>query len=149
MDLNNNRIDAELAKEGVWVPLDDADLLIAQWLNANHREFIQKATQPHRRAMQMGTMSKEAEERIEVLGIAKTVLLDWRNLQDGGADIEYNEENAVRLLGDPDLVWFRDFVREQAQLLSNFKQEVTQEQIATVGKPSNGGSTGGNVETTS
>ena len=144
MDLNKTRIDTELAKEGVWVPLDgETRLKIAQWLNPHHRKYLQKALDPYKRALRMGTLSDEDSNRIEAEAVAHTVLIDWDNLKDNGVNLEYSKEKATQLLRDPELSWLMDFVREQAENLANFRDEVGAEEIQDVGKPSNLNSIGG------
>ena len=143
MDLNKTRINPDLAIEGTWVPLDDqTELHIAQWLNKKHRDYLQKALDPYQRAIQTKTVDDKTLENIEIKGIANTVLLGWRGLKDNGVEVEYSVQKAIEYLGDESLQWFRDFVRDQAQDMTNFRDEITEEAIESVGKPSNGGSTG-------
>lgn len=143
MDLSETRTDEHLAKDGVWVPLDgETKLCIAQWLNHNHRQYLQKALDPYKRALATKTMKDDVMEDLEIIGIAKCVLLGWEGLTDNGKPVEYSEGAAIKYLGDPTLRWFRDFVTEQAQDISNFRAAVAEEAIEAVGKPLSGGSIG-------
>lgn len=136
MDLKKTRVDVDRATEGVWVDLDsETRLKIAQWLNPRHRAHVQKALEPHKRALRMETMDDKLMDKLEVQGIAETVLVGWEGLVENGEEIAYSTDEAVRLLSDPELKWFRDFVREQADDLSNFRNKVEEEEVDAVGKP--------------
>lgn len=150
MDLKKTRIDSNLATDGVWVPLDDSTKLkIAKWLNDRHKKYLQNALDPYKRALQFGTMDEAVAERLEIEAIANAVLVGWKGLLDGGKLVEYSTKEAVRLLSDPELGWFRDFVREQAQELANFREKELEAEVEAVGKPSSGNSTGVRVAATS
>lgn len=143
MDMRKTRVNTELAKEGVWVPLDDASRLkIAQWLNPQHKKYIQNALDPYQRALRTGTMDPIVSERIEAEAIAHTILLDWENMEDGGVPVPYSVEQAARWLRDPEISWFTEFVKEQSMNMKNFRDAVLDAEIESVGKPSNGNSTG-------
>lgn len=150
MDLKKTRIDSNLATDGVWVPLDDStQLRIAKWLNERHKKYLQKALDPYKRALQFGTMDESVAERIEIEALANTVLVGWEGLLDGGKPVEYSAKEAVRLLSDPELGWFRDFVREQAQELANFREKALEAEVEAVGKRSSGSSAGVRVASSS
>lgn len=143
MDLKKTRIDTDLAKDGVWVPLDaETRLKIAQWLNPNHRKYLQRLLDPHKRALRLDNMDQSLMEQMEADAIAKAVLVGWEGLKDNGKELKYSHAEAMRLLTDPELTWFLDFVREQAQSLSNFRDAEVEDEVEAVGKPSSGSSIG-------
>lgn len=139
MDLDKARLDTGKTTYGVWVELDgETSLRIAQWLNPHHARYVQKLLDPYKRAINMGTLDDETSERLEVDALAETVLLDWKGLKEGGKELPYSKQTAVRLLSDPSLSWLLSFVKQQAQDTANFRKEVEDKEVEDVGKPLSG-----------
>ena len=138
MDLSKNRVDLDLATAGVWVPLDDGRLKIAQWMNESQRAYIAKRMEPYNRtkATSRGkNIEEEIAEDILMESVARHVLVGWENMSDGGAELVYSTANAKRLLADKSLRWFYEYVVEQAQDIGNFMQEELEQELEAVGKP--------------
>ncbi len=91
--------DPEKENEGIWSDLGAGfEVLVARTGNKNYKRLVAKLSKPHVQAFKARTIEGEVLEEITMEAIAKTVLLDWKNLQgDDGKDIPYSPEKAVEL----------------------------------------------------
>lgn len=135
MDIKKTRTNKEREENGVWVDFDDeTSLLIARYMNPHHKKFSKKAMSPLKRQMRANTLPDKTYDAIEVKGMANHVLLDWKGMKDNGKKLAYSVKEAERLLGDPALDWFADFVREVSQDISLYREEEIEEAANNLGK---------------
>ena len=101
--------DEKAELNGVWVGLGDnedgteIEVLLSRTSDANkpYKKAIRKAVAPISRQLEMETISEEKSESIFRSVFATKVLLGWRNVRDeDDNEIEYNKENAIKLLTD-------------------------------------------------
>lgn len=107
MDLSKEfGIDDDLAESGRWFKVDDdgTELLIAALPNRAYDRFLEL---PRRRAQEINKMVPNAviEE-----ALAKTILLDWKNVTYQGESLEPTEANRLSML--------RKFWRFQNQVVT-------------------------------
>ena len=139
MDLNEHRLDENKEIDGVWVPLDTTtEIKVARFLNTNHRKYINKAMEPYRKLNRAGKVPEDVSEKIEIEAIAKTILLDWSGLTEKGKEVKYSTEEAVRILSNKKYSWFLDFVRETANDMELYNEEVVAEGEENIKKLSTG-----------
>lgn len=103
--------------------------------NTAFTKALEKATRPHRKAIQTGSLSNEVADRLYKEVFADTVVLGWENVTgpDGEA-LEFSRENVLKLFNDlPDL--FAD-LREQASNAALFREEVLEADLGNSGKSS-------------
>jgi len=110
-----------------YIPYEQtATIRVAKAGNVSHRRYIRNQAQANRKKLRKGTLSQDVQDRIEIRGVAKFILLDWSGFsqpgEDGGAiAFPYSEENAfVMLSNDED---FLNFVAEIAQDEELFEDE--------------------------
>ena len=116
--------------EGVWIeygPNDDGTIPAFKLArisrnNKKYTKMLEKETRPHRRAIELNTMSDEQAEAITTRVFVRSVLLDWRNVQNAeGNTIAFTEQNAVALFNElPDLY---DDLNAKARNASLFRDE--------------------------
>jgi hypothetical protein len=96
-------------------------------VNKRYTKALERATRPHRRAIEMETMNNELAERLFREVFVDTVLLDWRNVQDReGKKLAFNRENALKLLTDlPELY---DDLQEKAKKASLFRDDASEKE---------------------
>jgi hypothetical protein len=100
--------------EGAWVR-------IARIGNPDYERVLTAASKPYRLQIQRGTLDSKIQDKLYIEVIAKTVLLDWGGLTDNGKKLDYNHDNAVKMLTDyPD---FLEFIVAEANRLENFKTQ--------------------------
>jgi len=139
MELNEQRVDDSLEVDGVWVDIDDeTSLLIARYQNPKHKEYLRKRLEPYKRMIRMGKLSNDVAEKIEREAMAKYILLGWRGMKEGGAELLYTSDNALRLLSEPALAWFYDLVRDLADDLSLFREQLLEDGVDNIKKSSSG-----------
>ncbi len=127
MDLSAFRTSRRRELEGTWVPLDGAEdgasIKLARVGNPKYRELMQTRLKPFRRAMRAGTLPDDTLERVTTEVLADSVVLDWRNLLLDGEKIPYSRDATIRLLSDPDLRDFRDFIVEAASDIAHYREQ--------------------------
>lgn len=85
--------------EGVWEPVGgDAELLIAAWNNPAFDKLFSNQPRQVRRRIDRGKMSDEEDRKIMIQIVVDTILLDWKNLTDGGKTVKYTRDNAVSMM---------------------------------------------------
>jgi hypothetical protein len=95
--------------------------------NKKYTKALERATRPHRRAIELETMNNDLAERLFMGVFVDTVLLGWSNVQDReGKNIAFNKENALKLFTDlPELY---DDLQEKAKKASLFREEAIEEE---------------------
>lgn len=95
--------------------------------NKKYTKALERATRPHRRAIELETMNNDLAERLFMGVFVDTVLLGWSNIQDrDGKAIAFNKENALKLFTDlPELY---DDLQEKAKKASLFREEAIEEE---------------------
>lgn len=135
MDLSKEYgIDEELAVSGRWfrVDTDGTELLIAAIPNRAWDRFLE---QPRRLAQELG---KSVSLATLEDALAKTVLLDWKNVSYEGAPLAATEANRLSML--------RKFSRFQAQVTlfagqnKNFQRQADEAEEKNLGNGLNGSS---------
>lgn len=114
MDIFNTfATDPKVEVEGRWVPLAvDAKVLVARAGNPKFTEKMRKLLKQN--SVNLSNKSKENTDLVERLVLeatAETVLLGWEGLTYQGVPLEYNQENAIKLLSIKD---FRSKINELA-----------------------------------
>ena len=137
--------------EGVWT--DDLggglQLRIARLKNPNFRKLYQKLTKPYERQIRNRTLDDATENAILAKCLAKTVLLDWKNMKVAGEIIPYSYEAALKILSDDTLGDFRDQVVDLANEVELFRAEQMEEAEKNLPAGSNGISNGENTSASS
>ena len=110
-------------ENGVWVPLQRdpesgevlAAVKIARHNNKRYRRHIQEGMSKGRE-----TTAKELEDLL-IDGMAQYVIRDWKGITENGEDLPYSVEAAIKILKDPTLGDFRDWVSEESMKMENYK----------------------------
>lgn len=125
--------------EGVWEDLGgDARILVARIGNPKFKAEYRKLPRAMRNRIESGRLTgDDIDEKISTI-LAKTILLDWENLTDGGEDIEYSVENATKMMFEyPN---FRDEVWDFANDTQRFHDEELEEDLGNSSASSDGSS---------
>ena len=109
--------------EGVWVQgPDGAEFLIARMGNESFKKLSQELAKPHRRLIQLGKLDDKVVQEITAEVMARTILLGWKGVKEGGKAIEYSPETAKRwLLAYKD---FAEFISGTAATQSLYQDEL-------------------------
>lgn len=117
--------------EGSWVKLGDAQIKIARLGSPRYQSGVAARLRPHRAEIEAGSMNDKEAMQIEIELLADFIVLDWKNVEFDDAPMPYSRDNAIKALG---LELFRNWVREQARNLENFRTRETKEAVAAVAK---------------
>lgn len=100
--------------------------------NKAFTKALEKATRPHRKAIQTGSLDSATADKLYREVFVDTVVLGWENVTDeNGKPLEFNRENALKVFTDlPDL--FQD-LRDQAANSALFREEVLEEDLGNSG----------------
>lgn len=102
--------------------------------NKNYMKALEKATRPHRRAIELNILDNETADDIFTGVFAETVLIGWKNIKTSDITGDSNDEgyspyskiNATRLLKRlPDLY---DDLQRQASQASTFRDETLEDE---------------------
>lgn len=112
--------DKSLEKEGVWVPYgDDIEFKIARTGNPASKREYQKLIAPYGGSTKVSLIGEKIANKITLKVVAKTLLVDWRNVQENEKTIPYDIEKAFEYLEKyPDLL---SFVMEISQEMAVYK----------------------------
>lgn len=135
MDLNQVKVDADKARNGAWIDVDDTTrLLIARAGGQNFRRTMQKYLLEHREDIANDSFSDDAYRNLLAEIMADCVLLGWEGLTENGEPIEYSKEKAAALLSDPDYEDFFEIVSSYAENIENFRERIDKESEANLKK---------------
>jgi hypothetical protein len=138
LDLGKTFSSSEEKKEGgVWEDFGDgAGLLIASSHNKRFQKMYREVPAGIRAQMNNGSLPDKIARGIMAGIFAKTLLLDWRKISDGGKELTYSEETAkAQLLKYENLA---NFVWERAEDQSRFRDEEIEEEIKNSKSSSSG-----------
>lgn len=95
--------------------------------NKKYTKALEKATRPHRRAIELETMNNDLAERLFMEVFVDTVLLDWKNIRTrDGEELALNKDAAMKLFVElPELY---DDLQEKAKKASLFREETLEEE---------------------
>lgn len=137
------KTDENLETDGIFIEYGETDdgkpvrirIARAGGKNTAFTKALEKATRPHRKAIQSGSMDNATADRLYRDVFADTVVLGWENVTGpDGKPLEFNKENVLKLFQDlPDL--FQD-LREQAANAALFREAVLEEDLGNSGKSS-------------
>lgn len=120
----------EAEQDGIWIeygPNEDGTIpgfKIARAGKGNKKwvKAVERATKPHRRAMELGTLDNAVAEKLMRGVFVEAILVDWRNVNDkDGKPLALNATNANALLEAlPELY---DDLNEKAGKAASFREE--------------------------
>jgi hypothetical protein len=140
------KTDENLETDGIWLEYGQNEkgepirikIARAGGHNSAFLKALEKATRPYRKAIQTGMLDNKTADKLYKEVFADTVVLDWINVEGpDGQPMEFNRENVLKLFEDlPDL--FAD-LREQANNVALFREEVREADLGNSGKSSSMG----------
>jgi hypothetical protein len=114
--------------EGVWFKEEfggETECLIARIGNPEYQKVFNRISKPQRRALRKGTIQDEIAETILIRTMAKTILLDWKNMKENGKVLKYSHDEAFRVLKK--YRDFRDIVSDLANEIEAYRVEDEEE----------------------
>lgn len=139
-NIDARTIDKE--NDGVWAKFKDSEFLIAASGSTDFQRMFARLQLPHRKAIDKKKLDPEIQLDIMARSMAKTMVLDWRDVVDSnGVSVKFDSDAAYRALkGNTE---FREFVTDYATELENYLEEEKVELGESVKESSSGTSTSG------
>ena len=124
--ININNPDKHLEDEGVWVPFKGSQFLLASTGNFRFQKMWARLQLPYRKKIDRGTLDPETALDILAKSLAKTVLLDWKDVTGGDNEsIPYTIENGeLALKNNSDL---REFIQDYSSDIENYREDDKEE----------------------
>lgn len=119
--------DVTITDTGVWRDFGNAKFLIAHISNLTFQRALSRYQQPHRRALENGTLDPKVQRDILCKAMAEGVLMNWQGVTSKitkEAEPFSPKSALVMLKGNAE---FRDFVSAIAAEISNFRQDEAEE----------------------
>lgn len=123
-DLADIELDLSAAEQGVEIEIGDgAFITVGRWGSQRFKAAVQKyagnklSAIQQRARMSRKARSKQDEEAARIMAqiIADSILLGWRGITEGGRELSYSFDEAVRVLMDERYDNFRDLVELEAK----------------------------------
>ena len=126
IELIKTSLDKEL--NGVWVDFAEGiQLKIARARNPKYQELLRDFVEPKRKDIREDKLEINDFNNILLEVRAKTVLLDWKNIEDNeGNTILYSPEKALEFFRDPELKDFLTFVIAVSENADQYKKDLTE-----------------------
>lgn len=118
-DLSDIELDLSAAEQGVEVEVGDgAFITVGRWGSHRFKQAVQKyagnklSTIQNRMRTSRKMRGKQDEEAARIMAqiMAESILLDWRGIKEGGRELQYSFNEAVRILLDERYDNFRELV---------------------------------------
>lgn len=122
MDLREWRTDKDKRENGVWLELGGkAKVKVGYIKSERYRKIYGDLCREHRALLRTG--DADAAENVLNMAIADGLILDWEGLTEDGKKLPYSQENARRIISDPEYKEFRDYIYDYAIQRGNFAEE--------------------------
>jgi len=127
-DINTIKTDLKKEVEGVWTDfVEGIRLKIARARNSKYQEFLRDLVEPYRKDIREEKIEPKDFADILLRVRAKTVLLDWENIEENGKTISYSFEKAVEYFRNPELKDFYNFVIGVSENADSYKKDLVKE----------------------
>jgi len=124
-DINSIKTDSNKEIEGVWVDFElGIKLKIARARNPKYTELLRQLLDPLRVDIRNDKVAVDDFNNILLEVRAKTVLLDWKNIEENGKSIPYSSEKAIEYFKNPDLKDFYVFVVSISENSAQYKKDL-------------------------
>lgn len=127
IELIKTSIDKE--NEGVWVDFAEGiELKIARARNPKYAELLRTLVEPRKVEIRKDKLDLKDFADILLEVRAKTVLLDWKNIEDAeGNSVSYSPEKATEYFKNPELKDFYNFVVAISENADQYKKDLIEE----------------------
>jgi len=132
---NQFETDQDAEKDGIWIEYgENEDGTIPAFkvsrMSKNNKRYskaLDRATRPHRRAIELETLKDDTAERVFMEVFVDTILMDWKNIQTKqGSEIALTKEKALEIFNAlPEL--YED-LQNNARKASLFRQEALEDE---------------------
>jgi len=127
-DINSIKIDLKKEEDGIWIDFAAGiQLKIARARNTKYVELLRNLTEQYRKEIREDKFDAEDFANILLEVRAKTVLLDWKNIEENGKSVSYSVEKAIEYFKNPELKDFYTFVVIISENADYYKKDLIKE----------------------
>ena len=127
-NIESLKTDVNKEQDGTWVDFVlGIRLKIARARNPKYNEMIRKLTEHMRIDMREKRFNYEEFNEVLIKVRAKTILLDWENIDEKGVAIHYSAEKAAEYFRNPELKDFYTFVVAISESAEAYKKDIIEE----------------------
>ena len=124
-DINSIKTSVDKEENGVWVDFAEGiQLKIARARNPKYQEVLRNLIEPHKKDIRDDKLELEDIEVILLEIRAKTILLDWKNIEEDGKAVPYSVAKAMEYFKDPELKDFYVFVVTISENADQYKKDL-------------------------
>lgn len=124
-DINSIKTSVDKEENGVWVDFAEGiQLKIARARNPKYQETLRNLIEPHKKDIRDDKLELEDIEVILLEIRAKTILLDWKNIEEDGKAVPYSVAKAMEYFKDPELKDFYVFVVTISENADQYKKDL-------------------------
>lgn len=147
MDFKKDFADPDLSEDGVWHDYRGGRILLRRMKSKAFVARLNKLRKPFLRLIQKGRFPVEQDNELTRKAIAEAGILNWEGFEDGGKELPYTPETAIRMMETyPE---FEDDVFDMMQTSEAYKNVETEETVKNSRKRSSGSSNTDTKETSS
>jgi hypothetical protein len=127
-DIRKIMTDKDKEVNGVWVEFAEGiKIKVARAGNFKYEQCRDALIEPHTAALRAGTLDKEIQDDILLKARARTILLDWNNIEEDGQEVPYSEAKAEEWFRNPELKDFYNFVVITSQSIDHYRKDLVEE----------------------
>lgn len=128
MDIERIKTDIKKEEEGVWIDFAEGiRLKIARARNIKYMEYLRDLVEPVRGDIRHDKLEAESFAEILLKVRAKTILLDWKNIEEAGKPVLYSVEKAEEYFRNPELKDFYKFVVAVSENADQYKKDLIED----------------------
>jgi hypothetical protein len=122
-NINTLRADLDKQVNGTWFAYEAGiELKIARWGNERFLQVQQQLVEQRKVVLNARELTDEQRLDVNKEAAARTILLDWRHLDEDGVPVGYAPEQALAYFRDPELAAFWTFVFLKSVEEANFRK---------------------------
>ena len=122
-NINALRADLDRQVNGHWFAFEDGiELKIARWGNEKFLAAQKEALERHKVLLNAKELTDEQKLDANMEAASRTILLDWRNVEEDGVAVPYCAEQALAWFRDKELGAFWTFVFLTSVNEANFRK---------------------------
>lgn len=124
-NIRDLQTDKQMEQEGIELSFDHGRFITiarAGGSNRKYRVSLMKAHEPHKRALEYGSLDEDTAQNLLHTVFAESIVLSWKGWKDDdGNELEYSVENVIQLFREAPEIF--SSIRDESEKLSNFARK--------------------------
>jgi len=124
-NIRDLQTDKQMEQEGIDLNFGDGRIVTVARAGGSNRKYrvsLMKAHEPHKTALEHGSLDEDTAVNLLHTVFAESVVLGWQGWKDeDGNDLEYSVENAIQLFREAPEIF--SVIRDESEKFSNFARK--------------------------